>query len=232
MCSSLAAAEWHFVPPEGSGGVNVKDHGAIGDGVADDTEALRAAVRAAIDVNRNRHNPFVYLPNGTYKVSGPIEGRKGGGGNWSAGWLSMMMLLGESRTGTVIKLADAAEGYSDASKPRWVLACGSEGDRRDNEGGGNRAFRHGFLNFTVDVGQGNPGAIAIDFIASNRGTIEGVTLRAPAGSGHTAIGLTCHWPGPAFVGDAESHRRRCRMDCRARQNRSRGNRCSPTLAPR
>lgn len=201
-CTALVAQEWNFVPPEGSGVVNVKDHGAIGDGVADDTEALRAAVRAAIDVSRYRANPFVYLPKGTYKVSGPIEGRKGGKGDWSAGWLSMMLMLGESRTDTVIKLADSAEGYGDASKPRWVLACGSEGDKRDNEGGGgNRAFRHGFLNFTVDVGQGNPGAIAIDFIASNRGTIEGVTLRAPEGSGHTAIGLTRHWPGPAFVGD-------------------------------
>jgi len=60
--------------------VNVKDHGAIGDGIADDTEAIRAAVVAAIDVRRYRVNPFVYLPKGTYKVSGPIEGRRGGKG--------------------------------------------------------------------------------------------------------------------------------------------------------
>ncbi len=202
IAAASATPRWTFVPPEGSGVVNVKDFGAIGDGIADDTEAIRAAVVAAIDVSRYRANPFVYLPKGTYKVSGPIEGRKGGKGTWSAGWLSMMLMLGEDRNGTIIKLADNAEGYGDAAKPKWVIACGSEGDNKENEGGGgNRAFRHGFLNFTVDVGAGNPGAIAIDFVASNRGCIEGVTLKAPTGSGHTGIGLTRNWPGPAYIGD-------------------------------
>jgi hypothetical protein len=197
-----AATEARFAFPADAGLVNVRDHGAVGDGVADDTAAIRKAVAAAIDVSRYRANPFVYLPNGMYKVTGPIEGRVGGSGTWSAGWRSMMLLMGETRAGAVIKLADTCPGYGDPAKPKWVIACGSEGDKRDNEaGGGNRAFRHSFVNFTVDVGAGNPGAIAIDFIASNRGCIEDVTLRAAPGSGHTGIGLTRPWPGPAYIGN-------------------------------
>lgn len=198
--ASASASTLHF-PPEAQL-VNVKDYGAVGDGVADDTAAINKSIAETIDLSRYRANRFVYLPVGTYKVTGPIEGRVGGSGTWSAGWRSMMLLMGETRDGAVIKLADNAPGYGDPAKPKWVIACGSEGDKRDNEsGGGNRAFRHSFVNFTVDVGAGNPGAIAIDFIASNRGCIEEVTLRAAPGSGHTGIAMTRAWPGPAYIGD-------------------------------
>jgi hypothetical protein len=199
--ATAASAGTLRFPPEAEL-VNVKDYGAVGDGVADDTAAINKAIAENIDKSRYRANRFVYLPNGTYKVTGPIEGRVGGKGTWSAGWRSMMLMMGESREGSVIKLADHAPGYGDPAKPRWVVACGSESDNRDNEGGGgNRAFRHSFVNFTVDVGAGNPGAVAIDFIASNRGCIEDVTLRAAPGSGHTGIAMTRPWPGPAYVGD-------------------------------
>jgi len=210
-CCSLVAAEWEFTPPPGAELVNVKDYGAVGDGAADDTAAISKAIAANIDASRYRANRFIFLPKGTYKVSGPIEGRVSTEG-WSAGWRSMLLLVGESRRGTVIRLADQAAGYGDPAKPKWVLACGSEGDNRSNQsGGGNRAFRHAFLNFTVDVGAGNPGAIAIDFIASNRGCIEGVTIRAPEGSGHTGIGMTRAWPGPAYVGDVSIEGFACGM---------------------
>ena len=65
--------------------MNVRAHGAKGDGVTDNTEALRAAVRAAVDrKGRYATPPFVYLPHGTYLVSGPIEGKAGEHG-WSGG---------------------------------------------------------------------------------------------------------------------------------------------------
>ncbi len=200
--SVLSASADTFRFPKEAELVNVKDYGAVGDGVADDTAAINKAIAETIDISRYRANRFVYLPAGTYRVTGPIEGRVGGKGTWSAGWRSMMLLMGESREKTVIRLDDNAPGYGDPTKPKWVIACGSESDNRDNEGGGgNRAFRHTFLNFTVDVGAGNPGAVAIDFIASNRGCVADVTIKAAPGSGHTGIAMTRAWPGPAYIGD-------------------------------
>jgi len=48
---------------------SVKDFGAIGDGVADDTAAIQAAVNASY---RN-FNRTVLIPNGIYKITGTIE---------------------------------------------------------------------------------------------------------------------------------------------------------------
>ncbi|MEX2607511.1 MAG: glycoside hydrolase family 55 protein [Kiritimatiellia bacterium] len=191
--------------PDSAQVVNVKDYGAKGDGVTDDTLAINTAISENIDKSRYRSNPMIYFPAGTYLVSGPIESRVldpkiPKGKVWSAGWRSMMVLLGEDRERTVIKLKDNAPGYTDAGKKKWLIATGSEGDKRDNyRGGGNRGFRHGILNLTIDVGNGNPGAVAVDFLSNNRGTIDDVTLKAGPGSGHTAIDLTRWWPGPAMV---------------------------------
>jgi len=208
LCSPLASA-WHFVPPTGIGVANVKDYGAKGDGKTDDTAAILKAISENIDKSRYRANPFIWFPDGTYLVSDSIEGRiigkpgeRDAGKTWSAGWRSMLILIGETRDGVVIKLKDSAPGFTDPEKPKWLIATGSEhDDKNSQQGGGNRAFRHNILNLTVDVGNDNPGAVGIDFVASNRGCVDGVTLRAGKNSGHTAIALTRWWPGPAMVLD-------------------------------
>lgn len=205
--SSLPLTANTIVFPADSGVINVRDYGAKGDGRTDDTEAIRKAISENIKEHRYRSNPFIYFPKGIYLVSGPIEGRtqepgRDEGKAWSAGWMSMMSLIGESRDGTIIRLADKTPGYTDPAKPKWLLATGSESDNKSNfKGGGNRAFRHCIQNLTVDVGSGNPGAIGIDFCSSNRGTVNGVTIRAGADSGHTGLGLTRPWPGPAMILD-------------------------------
>lgn len=51
--------------PEGVSCVNVKDHGAKGDGVTDDT----AAIQSALDSSNTKGIPYVCFPSGTYKVS-------------------------------------------------------------------------------------------------------------------------------------------------------------------
>ncbi len=198
-----------FIPPDDSGVVNVKtDFGAKGDGKTDDTEAIQKAISSVLDEGRYATPAMVYLPAGTYLVSGPLEGKLSQYG-WSGGWRAGMLLVGESPEKTTIRLKDKAEGYGDEAKPKWVLATGSESDKRTKagdkplSGGGNRAFRHNIMNLTVDVGRGNPGAIALDYVVSNRGTVRNVHLVAPKGSGHTGLNMTRNWPGPGYIVDVK-----------------------------
>jgi len=196
----LGAAD--FVPPPDANIVNVRQYGAAGDGTTDDTAALRSAIRAAIEQSPSRYGAIkmVWLPRGTYRVSDSLQSRVSDSG-WASGWRAGMILIGESQSATVIRLADGADGFGDVRRPRAVLATGSESDGADANplGGGNRAFRHGIINLTVDVGAGNPGAVGIEFLASNRGTVEDVTIRARQGSGRTGLSLEKPWPGPALV---------------------------------
>lgn len=51
--------------PEGY--FNVKEHGAIGDGLTDDTKAIQKAINAAAE-----KGGVIYFPNGVYNIAGPI----------------------------------------------------------------------------------------------------------------------------------------------------------------
>jgi hypothetical protein len=206
LCLLLAAAapaiaaddpdQWLFPPDAGL--VNVKDLGAKGDGKTDDSDAIAKAVIQGIERTGRYASPaFVYFPKGTYLVSRPIESRISTTG-WSSGWRAGMILVGEHRTASVIRLKDSCEGYTDAAKHKPVIATGSEADKPNPEGGGNRAFRHSVYNLTIDVGMGNAGAVGIDYVCNNRGAIERVVIRSKD-KGYCGLGLERWWPGPALV---------------------------------
>jgi hypothetical protein len=76
--------------------VSVKDFGAVGNGVADDTAAIQAAINAAaaLQVSRFRSGATVYFPNGTYLVSSTITVNTDG-----------IVLNGESYGGVTIEAA-------------------------------------------------------------------------------------------------------------------------------
>jgi hypothetical protein len=197
-----AARAEHIVFPEDAGVINVKNppYNAQGDGETDDTAAIQAAIRFALDRGgRYSKPPFVYFPAGTYLVTGELQSRIGAGG-WSDGWRAGMILVGESGADTVIKLADDAPGYDNPAVRRAVIKTGSESDTTTNPGGGgNRAFRHSIINLTVDTGSGNPGAVGIDYLANNRGAVEKVTVRSGDGQGYAGILMSRNWPGPAMI---------------------------------
>lgn len=71
---------------------SVSDHGAVGDGVADDTTSIQAAVDAASAAGGG----IVSLPTGTFLVSGPIV------------LSSRVRLVGSGSASTTIKLANGA----------------------------------------------------------------------------------------------------------------------------
>ena len=164
---------------------------ATGDGVADDTEALRDA----FDLLKREfvaHGPwdradyYVYLPRGTYRVTdtvfcrGESMGRKKGDrGGFD---LNHIRLVGQSRAGTMVRLDDSCPGFGDVKTPKAVLAFQHPDTAFNNVPGGNW-----LRNLTVDVGRGNAGAVGVDFQGANQTDLNHLTVRAGDGSGRYGI---------------------------------------------
>ncbi len=191
--------------PKDAGVINVRDFGAKGDGVTDDTAAINAAIAASGDDTRAIfwQDKIVYFPSGTYLVSSPIhklykEGR----------YASGMVLMGQSRYKTIIKLADNAQDYQSADSPKAVIFTSAKlidgnatsgGKDYIGKGEGNDAFNNFIENMAIDVGSGNPGAIGIDYLANNFGAIRNVLVTAGEDSGAIGISLKRKWTGPALI---------------------------------
>ncbi len=187
------AHAYDMVFPQGltlqQGFANVRDFGAKGDGQTDDTQAFNDAMQA-FDTTGYR---MVYVPQGTYLISNTIYGKIKGGT-----WMSRVHLVGQNRDKTIIKLKDNAAGFGDANSPQPMYMTGSH-HVKDKHGAGNTAFRNSVINLTLDLGAGNPGAVGVDYLVSNTGSIRDVTIRAPEGSGYCAIQMERNWPGPGLI---------------------------------
>ena len=94
----------------------------------------------------------------------------------------MIVILGQSRKGTVIRLDDNCPGFGPGqSKPvlaYFRLQCGSNVNQ-DNV----------LENITIDTGNGNPGAVGVRWNASNTGAIRNTTIQSGDGAG--VAGLLC-----------------------------------------
>jgi Pectate lyase superfamily protein len=193
----LASPEVVF--PDDSGVVNVvEDYGARGDGVTDDTEAIRRAIEE--NVGRSR---ILYFPAGTYLVSDSLEWRDGEGV-----WQPFLTFQGQGRDLTVIRLDDGAEGFGDPAQPRGVIVTGSGlfngeatagGKDYEGLGEGNEAFRNFIFDLTIDTGVDNPGAVGVDLLANNNGGMVNVTIRSEDGQGAVGLSMIRRWPGPALI---------------------------------
>ncbi|MEA5497282.1 glycoside hydrolase family 55 protein [Limnoraphis robusta Tam1] len=173
-------------PPlsEAEGGViNVKDYGAKGDGITDDTEAFKQAISRDEIANGSK---IIYVPNGTYIVSDTIEWPKGAHGGL---YYKRTTLLGETREGSIIRLKDNADNFSSGeSKP--IL------DTKDNRA---NAFRNRIENLTVHVGSGNKNAIGIKMNSNNGGGVFNVAIISGDGQGAQGLNLTSAEVGPLLI---------------------------------
>jgi hypothetical protein len=163
--------------PSDSGAINVKNLGAVGDGIADDTEALQKAL--------NDKTKFIYLPNGTYLVCGTLKWGKPE---------KRTVIEGESREGVIIRLQDKCPKFDNPNRPQPVISA----LKVEKTG---QAFRNSIYDLTIDVGANNPGAIGIEFVNNNQGGIRNVTIRSSDSKKRGAIGLalTKKWPGPGLI---------------------------------
>jgi hypothetical protein len=168
-----------------AGFVSVKDFGAKGDGVTDDTTALQAVF------GRHKEDPggairHIYLPKGTYLVSDTVL--------WGD---KKKDVRGEDMRETVIKLKDNCPGFDAPLAPKKVLST--------EYGFGGQNFNQRICDLTVDVGKGNPGAIGIGFHTNNMGGLTNVAVRSsdPGKLGHTGIRMQKEWPGPGLIRQVE-----------------------------
>jgi hypothetical protein len=162
---------------------NVRDLGAKGDGVHDDTDAFRKAFAA-------RKAPphewtVVYVPAGRYLVTDTI------------GWPRRGYLLGENQEKTVIQLKDNCPGFNRGNgKP--VVYTGIPGPYYGSDSRANAAFANYVMNLTIDTGKQNPAAIGIRYVTHNQGIIGEVTIRSGDGKGKVGVDLSDTEFGPGF----------------------------------
>jgi Pectate lyase superfamily protein len=153
--------------------LNVKEFGAKGDGKTDDTAAIQALLNAHPNGQR-----IIYLPNGTYLVSNTISwpaGTPGKGDDYKN-----TVLQGQSETGVKIRLKDRATGFTSTATPKAVIFTGPAPAQR---------FGNSIRNLTIDTGTNNPGAIGVQFNASNQGSMRHVTIQSGDGQGINGLDL-------------------------------------------
>lgn len=186
--------------PADAGVRNVMDFGAKGDGVTDDTAAINAAIAASTPSNNTGNYwgqaQIVYFPAGTYLISAPLVKNDGAYPTYG------MVLIGESESTTKIVLENGAPGFGDSSSPLGMIHPASDPryGYSPESGDGNDAYQNTIQDLTIDIGTNNPGAIGIDYLASNLGAIRNVTVESPSGTeGVTGIRMTRPLIGPALL---------------------------------
>ncbi|MEL6109293.1 MAG: glycosyl hydrolase family 28-related protein [Planctomycetota bacterium] len=158
-----------------------RDFDAVGDGIANDTQALKEAIE-----NQGKYT-LVYLPNGTYLVDAPIAYAN-----------RRVWVHGESRDGVVIKLKDNCRAFGDPQNPQPVLSTWNAWKRGLTSA---VIFRQELYNVTIDVGKGNPGAVGLNYFTSNAGCVRNVRIRSsdPQKVGFAGFVLGMAWPGPGLI---------------------------------
>jgi hypothetical protein len=169
--------------PADSGYVNVKTHGAVGDGIADDTAAIQAALDAGT------YQRPLYFPNGTYRISGTLQ---------AGTQYGYRILQGQNRDNVVIKLNDSAAGFQDPAAASPMITFFKSGVSDDGN-----LFRNSIYDMTFDAGKDNPGAHGVRYVSNNQGAIRNVTIRSQPSSdgvrrGVNGLDLSPSWPGPSL----------------------------------
>jgi Pectate lyase superfamily protein/Secretion system C-terminal sorting domain len=177
-----------------SGALNVKDYGVKGDGITDDTEAFNQFFLQNFTYCGGFSNNFrfVYIPNGTYLVTGQIFFQR---------WIT---LQGQSQSGTIIKLKENSSGFQNPASPKAVLRCRFLGNScSPYDGAENSSFGNYIQNLSVEVGAGNPGAIGVQYNTHNSGAMRNVTIKSDDGGGVTGLDMSETEFGPGLVSDVQ-----------------------------
>jgi len=195
-CLVLPVNTWavdNLVFPSGTGMVDVvRDRGVDNTGRTDVTAKLNQILTT---------DRAIYLPIGTYRVSGMLRGPHHptfAAGGESAG----PSVIGQSRTRTVIRLADGTWPLDTLKFPSSRGTYPAIIDERvvmHSGDCGNTTFLKLFRNFTVDIGKNNDGATGMVFIASNTGCLADVDIVSEDGKGCIGLSFSGSENGPLMV---------------------------------
>jgi len=180
----LPVPYWYETTRHGSAFRNARDFGAKGDGVADDTAAIQAAIDRQRGVRYEKKPAIVYVPTGTYRISDTLILWK-----WTH-------LVGNPHDPPTIVLAAKSPGFDNpkAKKPAIVTTNGWCVDPKSRNwpansdklgASANNTFYTQVHHLGVRIERGNPGAVGILWRVAQATSIRNVTLDA----GDAAIAL-------------------------------------------
>ena len=167
---------------------------------ADPTGVLDAApaINQAL-LDQNNAEEIVYLPAGTYRLSGKVE--------WGDNGMCQFPMNSTCQTKTV--LAGAGVGRTilrlDDDHPDFQTTASPRGEPLVNTGSSAAMhFRNALRHMTISTGSGNPAATAVTFMASNHGGVSDVRLVSEDGQGKIGLNMFANEQnGPLLVQDVE-----------------------------
>ena len=144
------------------------------------------AIQHAIDTVQSLTNSHfvmmvVYLPNGVYKVTKTLRYKR-------PPYTQGPHLQGQSRSGTIIRLADSTFWRGNEAMP--VISTGD---------GVAQCFNRGLRYLTVNTGRKNPGAIGVYYYGNNESIMSDVDIISEDGQGLVGLHLGYVEQGPALA---------------------------------
>ena len=147
---------------------------------------------------------ILYFPQGTYRFASPIQfdTHNPTGTVWNGGAGRAIIFQGAGKDLTTLKLDDNASGFGDANNPQVFVDFNES--QEHTTAGKNVAFHAAIKDLTIDIGAGNPGAIGLDFVASNAGGLFKIKVQSsdPQYVGDVGIYMSTI-PGPQLFKDVE-----------------------------
>ena len=167
---------------------------------ADNTGVLDAApaINQAL-LDQNNAEEVVYLPAGTYRLSGKVQWGDNGMCQFpmNSTCQTKTVLAGAGADVTLLKLDDDHPDFQTTNNPRGeeLITTGASAAMH---------FRNAIRHLTISTGSGNPAATALTFMASNHGGVSDVKIRSEDGQGKIGLNMFANEQnGPLLVQDVE-----------------------------